>query len=80
MLLYFVCNAFLAVFVFELGIEIPGLYGEQLVMTMLEEVPLLVWSDYVLVLLLTGIIGPFVEEIIYRGFVTDILMKEFAGR
>lgn len=58
-----------------LNITIPWLYGEQMVMTMLQWISLEVRYDYLLLILLAVVIGPLVEELLFRWFVTDTLAK-----
>ena len=60
-------------------LHIPGFYGEQMVMTLLQWISLETWWDKVLIFLLVAIVAPVVEEIIWRGFVTDRLMKSRQG-
>ncbi len=74
-LVYMVFSAFLLGILNYLGITIPGLYGEQMVMTMLQWISLDVRYDYVLLILLAVVIGPLVEELLFRWFVTDTLAK-----
>lgn len=74
---YFLISVILAILVFELGVPIPGMYGEQMVMSMLEELPLLNPTDYLRVLITTVILWPVVEELIYRWFITDVLMRKW---
>lgn len=57
------------------GVTIPGMYGEQMVMTVLQSIALEGWIDYLLLFLLAVIVGPIVEELLFRGFLTDTLAK-----
>ena len=46
-----------------------------MVMTMLQAITLEARYDYLLVILLAVVIGPLVEELLFRGFLTDTLAK-----
>lgn len=80
LLMYFVINTILLIIIQMYGIHIPGLFGEQLIVSALSELPLTTWWQKVLLFLGVGIIGPFVEEIMYRGFLTKLLTQAVGAR
>ncbi len=61
------------------GITIPWLFGEEMVMTMLSGITLNARYDYALLILLAVVIGPVVEEVVFRWFVTDRLVAARSG-
>ncbi len=59
-------------------IVIPWLFGQQGVMDILEGIPLDTRFDYILLLLLAVVIGPIVEELLFRWFITHTLASNWA--
>lgn len=72
---YLVINGALFRLVERLGIQIPGLYGEQGVMEILADMNLTSTLDWLFTILMIVIVWPIVEELVYRGLVTDTLMQ-----
>jgi membrane protease YdiL (CAAX protease family) len=79
-LLYFLINAFLLLVTQTYDIHIPWLFGEQLVMKALTALPFTLWWQKMGVVLAVVLIGPLVEEIIYRGFATKLLTQAVGKR
>lgn len=73
---YLVCNGVLTAIVQTFSLTIPGFNGEQMVATVLGGIVLTGWWEYVLFFLMIAVVAPLIEEVVYRGFVTDILMKQ----
>jgi membrane protease YdiL (CAAX protease family) len=59
-----------------LGREIPGLNGESNVMDALEMFNITYWRDYLITFGIVAIVGPAVEEMVFRGRLTDVLMHK----
>jgi membrane protease YdiL (CAAX protease family) len=74
---YFVWNAALLWIISILGIEIPGLYGEQMVMTVLSWLEMSGRIEYVLIFLMVAVLWPLVEEILFRWAMTHSFMKQW---
>lgn len=74
-LCYMVVNALLYTILESAGIQIPGLYGEQWVVEMLQQINTDWVLDWVMMFLMVAIVWPIVEELVYRGLITDALMQ-----
>ncbi len=74
---YMLINGALFTLVESLWVSIPWLYGDQAVMTMLEEMNLTGAMDWIMTILMIVIVWPIVEELVYRGLVTDALMQKW---
>lgn len=61
-------------------ISLPGMYGEQVVVTMLAELPLSTWYHQLVLVLLVVVIWPLVEELIWRAFITESLIHSRGKR
>jgi len=73
---YMLANGLLFMLVEAMWRTIPWLYGDQSVMVMLEEMNLTWAIDWILTVLMVVIIWPVVEELVYRGLITDALMQK----
>lgn len=77
LLCYFTINALLLWVISVLGIEIPGLYGEQIVVSVLSWLEMSGRVEYAILFTMVAIVGPLVEEVLFRGFMTHSFMKEW---
>lgn len=75
-ILYIVISWFLYLFLNFFDLKIPWFFGEQDVATTIWWIWTDFWYDYLLLFLAVWIIGPLVEEIIYRWFITKQLIKK----
>lgn len=73
--LYMILNALLFSFVDHMWWTIPWLYGDQWVMTMLQDMQITWVIDWIMTILMIVIVGPIVEELVYRWLITDALMQ-----
>lgn len=78
LLCYFLGNAVFLGILTVLERDIPGLYGDQMVITFLQWLPMDQWWEYVLIFFLVAIVWPIVEEVIFRGVITHVFMKQRA--
>lgn len=74
-LFYLILNGVLYSLVTNLWREIPGLYGDQSVMLMLEDMKIsgVMWRLMTFVMI--ALVWPIVEELVYRWLITDALMQ-----
>lgn len=79
-IIFFAFNLVLSWVLWYFNIEIPGLYGEQMVMTMLQGISVELRREKIVIFVFVVLFAPLVEEIIWRGFVTDRLMKYRQGQ
>ncbi len=75
-LFYILLNAVLYLLIQTLGVEIPWFYGEQWVQVMLQEMNITGAMDWIITILMIVIVWPIVEEMVYRGLITDALMQK----
>lgn len=78
LLLYFIVNAILLSLITYLGRDIPGLYGEQIVINLLTGLSLSSWREWFVIGLLVVVVWPVIEELLFRGVVTHVFMKQRA--
>jgi membrane protease YdiL (CAAX protease family) len=76
-LFYVLINAGVYRLLDYMDLKIPWLYGEQWVMEMLEWLDITATIDWILTIAMIVIIGPIVEELVYRWLVTDLLMQKW---
>lgn len=74
---YIFLNYGLISFLKFFNFSIPWLYWEQSVAVFLENWSWKTYYDYIVLIICVSIIWPFVEEIIYRGFITQIFLDRF---
>ncbi len=72
---YMILNAVLYTVLDSTGIVIPGLYGEQWVVQMLQQINTEWAMDWIMMFLMVAIVWPIVEELVYRWLITDALMQ-----
>lgn len=77
---YILFNAFFFSLLQGYWIEIPWFYGEQDVMTLISGMGMTTWFERMLTALMVVFLGPIVEELVYRGLITDVLMRKWSGR
>lgn len=75
-LFYMLFSAALYTLIESLGLNIPWLYGEQWVQVMLQEMNITGAMDWIITILMIVIVWPIVEEMVYRGLITDALMQK----
>ena len=73
--IYFFVSFILRYLTLKFGLEIPWLFGQQKSLLMLSTIELNTVFDYGIIFLMVVIIWPILEEIIFRWFVTNILLK-----
>jgi membrane protease YdiL (CAAX protease family) len=74
--LYFFLSGVLVWILTYMNRDIPWLYGEQLVMNVLTWISMTHWWEYAAIAIMVAILGPFVEEIIFRWAMTHSFMRE----
>lgn len=72
---YIICNALLFTWLQFMWWDIPWLYGEQSVMTLISELQISTWFDRFLTVLMVVFLWPIVEELVYRWLITDVFMR-----
>lgn len=72
---YMLLNGLLYSLVTHFGLEIPGLYGEQSVMLLLEDMQISWLISWIMTFVMIALVWPIVEELVYRWLVTDALMQ-----
>lgn len=78
LLLYMFINGVLFYFLTRIDLHIPWLYGQQAAISLIQGIVMSNRRDYRAVWTMVVLLGPLVEEIIYRWFITDILVKEYS--
>ena len=78
LVVYFVLNSMILASITWLEWEIPGLYGEQMVISLLGGLSLQARWEYALVGSIVVFIWPFIEELIFRGIITHTFMEQRA--
>ncbi len=63
----------------KLNINIPWFFWEQKVANFLGWIPLSWFWDYFILFIIVAVIGPLIEEIIYRGFITNKLINRIGA-
>ncbi len=79
-IVYMIINWLLFTLLDYFSITIPWMYWEQWVMSMLEQMNLTSSLDWFMIFLMIVIVGPLVEELVYRGLITDVFMKRWKWR
>lgn len=80
-LLIYVATAAIVSMVFDLlGISSMWLNGEQVVFSILDAIAFNRRWEYALLLCMVAVLAPIIEELIYRWFVTDVLMRHWWWR
>jgi len=72
---YMLLNGVLYTVLETLDITIPGLYGDQSVMEMLQQINAEWVLDWMMMFVMVAIVWPIVEELVYRWLITDALMQ-----
>lgn len=75
--LYLLVNALINILLTKYQIKIPWFFGEQEVMTFLQGIKLDSFWSILIMFLSVVIIWPMVEELIYRWFITNLLLNKF---
>ncbi len=74
---YMILNATLFTVLSTLWWDIPWLYGEQWVMTMIWDLNMSSWFEWMLTALMVVFLWPIVEELVYRWLFTDVFMRRW---
>ncbi len=76
-IIYIIISWTLLLIINYLNVEIPWLFWEQDVAQVIWQVPTHFWYEYLIIFIMVAIIAPLVEEIIYRWFITKILLDNY---
>ncbi len=75
--IYLLINALLSLFVTKFAIQIPGLYGQQSAISLIQGIAMHSRRDFGIVWLTVVALGPIVEEVIYRWYITQVLVDQY---
>jgi len=79
-ILYYVCNIFLFTILQQFNLTIPWLYGDQTTIALVANIAIHHRREYFVLFVLVSLLAPAVEEVVYRWFITDVLMKHYKWR